>query len=1574
MQATNSNKKSLNTQTSVPGDRPMAPEVREVFNQIESMASEGAGIEEVVYKIMSQGIDPSVMSSALEHLGFTPDAVVDLFQRVELLEKEMLAQQQAQAQPQEPMMPQAPMGEQQMSPEQLDMMAQEAGQQLMQSEAMPSMAYGGSGNRGLGPFLGRTNDIARPLYLPPLPRRGNLLGAAFLLDDAAGQFFGNADRNKDGLMDGTFRDWNAKMARYKGKQNLNKTFEVDYGTLDPSNYVVNFNDFAEGKIRTKDQYIKDLGDQSALNFDPETNKYSGYFASNDLESRMIGKKQRDKNAISLSEFIDNVSDFDKTDREMMAMATKYKPGRGLNLNRTSYDESILTPSQIKDARSSYRDIMLGKTAMKSDEPVFNFNEPAQRSVVQLPSEESSFENPDREQAFKDWALQDPVTRMTTAGRQEFDRLNPMRYGGLTKAQDGDEIKSDNSYEYKKSTDDTGNSSYYTRKIGSQDWIDINNESQTKARNAIRTNIFKDNVLDEETALKYNEIVGKSIDDLDVSKYGVRVRQYPYGDKSMPSGHIEAGLYDKETGKLVHTIPMGDGEPIKGYINRWADSGNEELPVRGKKALEERNIRWANLELSEDEVRHFLKEAQKFSPTQLGKIHKTLGISSASDLPLSYSDDFYSYDFMTSNCADGVARALGLCDKPNETAGVTNPTRLMDNILSVYGQQGSVRESGGRKIDEREGLQKMYDDARKEYSWLSAFGSDVSPMAERTILNAINNLSEQEIENLNSNIKNWGTSPLETVIWTRPDLAATGLRAAIQQVPGLNIVTDPAFLAVDLFEAGPSPADIELSWDGVANIPNYWYNKAGDMGNVIYDHASDNVEYVGDILKGTANAINSWFGGDPNYWKYGGDTSLPKAQGGIFIGGVGLTAPVSQALDLPGSNIVSGFPVPDNNLRTVASTDNISTDGGFNVYKHLLQDAQNQANLDEAYNFATQWMSSPRYKEMLNKSGGTDWWTTSYDVAEQRINNLNKIQTVPYYISEDPNQYYTKQQLSGIAGYSDNEDGRIYVKPDSGANYSTLYDHEMSHSIDRPMTNSLPKDFIKFWARGVDNEPRLIPSNDVDLITNLIDRSIPLDYTVKFWQKYGDTPEEGTRNYYGTPTEVRARLNEIRRTLNDKGVDVFNNEITPDNFNKVVKNNAVEDLRAIYSDDDIIRLLNTISSVDDNVDSMPYAKSGGQLPKAQFGPPYDFITGFDPTNPFNLPDFSEMGQTSYINPATGMPWSAGTPSTTPSTSPTPAPTFVTGSGPGSGMGRMFLDQQALEKELEGINQTDQTANTTDTPTPAGAQQPTVTRKRWDVGNAFDQAETFIKDNPYMQAYGDVSNFAVMGANLANEYFAEKEYNDYRNKLRNLTNADKIYSAKVDPMNQRGTFDINTGLAEPDNLVDYYMQGKYGREMYKTGGEFEPHMMYDPKTGKAYEAKVPADHERMAEMGYLHADEMQDGGPVTSEMKAYLDALAFNKEARQAIGTNDREKLKQLRLDKPYSNNDLARDFSELQKLRQAAGLGLKEEASILFPHIGQQIRGGINSILGTNFEQGGELEVDNDTLAALIAAGADIEIL
>tara|TARA_R100000655_G_scaffold85843_1_gene125747 strand:+ start:1564 stop:3132 length:1569 start_codon:yes stop_codon:yes gene_type:complete len=42
----------------------------------------------------------------------------------------------------------------------------------------------------------------------------------------------------------------------------------------------------------------------------------------------------------------------------------------------------------------------------------------------------------------------------------------------------------------------------------------------------------------------------------------------------------------------------------------------------------------------------------------------------------------------------------------------------------------------------------------------------------------------------------------------------------------------------------------------------------------------------------------------------------------------------------------------------------------------------------------------------------------------------------------------------------------------------------------------------------------------------------------------------------------------------------------------------------------------------------------------------------------------------------------------------------------------------------------------------------------------------------------------------------------------------------------------------------------RMVMAKGGEFKPHMMYDPKTGKGYKANVVEDHNRMNKMGYTH----------------------------------------------------------------------------------------------------------------------------
>lgn len=53
---------------------------------------------------------------------------------------------------------------------------------------------------------------------------------------------------------------------------------------------------------------------------------------------------------------------------------------------------------------------------------------------------------------------------------------------------------------------------------------------------------------------------------------------------------------------------------------------------------------------------------------------------------------------------------------------------------------------------------------------------------------------------------------------------------------------------------------------------------------------------------------------------------------------------------------------------------------------------------------------------------------------------------------------------------------------------------------------------------------------------------------------------------------------------------------------------------------------------------------------------------------------------------------------------------------------------------------------------------------------------------------------------------------------------------------------------------YLQKEYLQKTTKSkdkeSEDFEPHMMYDPKTGKEYEANTYEDHMRMKKLGYTH----------------------------------------------------------------------------------------------------------------------------
>ena len=123
------------------------------------------------------------------------------------------------------------------------------------------------------------------------------------------------------------------------------------------------------------------------------------------------------------------------------------------------------------------------------------------------------------------------------------------------------------------------------------------------------------------------------------------------------------------------------------------------------------------------------------------------------------------------------------------------------------------------------------------------------------------------------------------------------------------------------------------------------------------------------------------------------------------------------------------------------------------------------------------------------------------------------------------------------------------------------------------------------------------------------------------------------------------------------------------------------------------------------------------------------------------------------------------------------------------------------------------------------------------------------------------------------------------------------------------------------------------------------------------------ERLAKRAKMNR-QYKNGGAETDPPKSnakqdYYDAYAHHKKMRNLIGTNNTEELNKVpggRYNKGYSMNNLSQDFSEAQRLRQAAGLNplesLYEDVKLTMPHVGQQIRGTLNYIAGTNFKTGG----------------------
>ncbi len=126
----------------------------------------------------------------------------------------------------------------------------------------------------------------------------------------------------------------------------------------------------------------------------------------------------------------------------------------------------------------------------------------------------------------------------------------------------------------------------------------------------------------------------------------------------------------------------------------------------------------------------------------------------------------------------------------------------------------------------------------------------------------------------------------------------------------------------------------------------------------------------------------------------------------------------------------------------------------------------------------------------------------------------------------------------------------------------------------------------------------------------------------------------------------------------------------------------------------------------------------------------------------------------------------------------------------------------------------TSSTTPSTVPPAQQ---VTEPKVEIKNKMVGDFNRLMDSRFMQGYGKWSNFAVKGASFINEMFQEKKAKEAEDELYKMTQADRLFGYREDPLNKQGTWDVNTGLAEQNNYVPYLRQfgGEDGSSMMYSG---------------------------------------------------------------------------------------------------------------------------------------------------------------
>jgi hypothetical protein len=345
----------------------------------------------------------------------------------------------------------------------------------------------------------------------------------------------------------------------------------------------------------------------------------------------------------------------------------------------------------------------------------------------------------------------------------------------------------------------------------------------------------------------------------------------------------------------------------------------------------------------------------------------------------------------------------------------------------------------------------------------------------------------------------------------------------------------------------------------------------------------------------------------------------------------------------------------------------------------------------------------------------------------------------------------------------------------------------------------------------------------------------------------------------------------------------------------------------------------------------------------------------------------------------------------------------------------------------FNPTPPVAQTNDVPAQRSAADlftdikgPEVDVNYGGVGGFLDRA----LNSTVATAFGDLSNFAVGAADVANDYFDEINKKKAQEELRGDLVADNIYGTKTDAFNKRGTFDINSGLmgSEGDATTGLYMSKEGGGVNNPGFKALPPEAQHNILSNMAYggakgEEAYLANRDRVIKRELAKA---QEAGETRKERKERIKNYDHNYlqeyiELFKSKNKNDETAIKDIMSQMGVTANDTlfvgnsnsvsgAKMFPQF-KLKQYLASQIDPEAynageSVIVNHTNKgpyytsdpdpedgksysfknktyyDDDNGYIHLIKSKKQNGGEqtVEVDSRMLAKLIAAGADIEKL